>query len=240
MEQKNLSGERLSKVLARAGVASRRACEEIIFEGRVRVNGRVVLLPQEHVDLSKDDVVVDGTPILEEQKKFYFLLNKPKGYICSSAPLDGKRLVIDLFREIPARLFTVGRLDRDTTGMLLVTSDGHFAQKVIHPSKGHLKEYLVKVEQEVMHDHLALISEGMRIEGTMVRPKKVNKVRRGTLKIVVSEGKKREVRLLVQKAGLTIQSLHRIRIGPVALGDIPLGGYRELSADERKALLTGN
>lgn len=238
MEQDRTDEERLSKVLARSGVASRRACEELIFEGRVRVNGRVALLPQEKVSLACDTILVDSIPIEKDEKKFYFILNKPKGYICSSAPLPGKKMVVDLFADIPARLFTVGRLDRDTTGLLLVTSDGHFAQEVIHPSKGHTKEYLIKVQQEVLHEHLASISEGMRIEGTFVKPKKVMKVRKGSLKVVVAEGKKREVRLLVLKAGLTIQSLHRIRVGPLSLGDIPLGAYRELTPAELKSLLS--
>jgi 23S rRNA pseudouridine2605 synthase len=228
--------KRLSKALAAAGVASRRAAEQLIFDGKVAVNGKVVLVPQTLVDWAQDDITVNGDAIKQEQEKVYFVLNKPKGYVCSSKPIGTKKLVIDLFKEFPYRLFTVGRLDRDTTGLLLVTNDGHFAQKVIHPSKGLTKEYLIKTEQEVVHDHLEKISRGTKIEGVFVKPVKVTKMRRGTLKIIVREGKKREVRLLVQNAGLSIVSLERIRIGSLMLGHLPVGEFRPLTEKERKLL----
>jgi len=229
--------KRLSKALAAAGVASRRACEELIFKGKVSVNGEVVTVPQTLVSWEKDDISIDGVPLKREQEKVYFVLNKPKGYICSSARVGSKKLVVDLFQNLPYRLFTVGRLDRDTTGLLLVTNDGHFANQVIHPSKGLTKEYLVKTHQEITHEHLAIIAKGAFIEGTWVKPVKVTKMRKGTLKIVVREGKKREVRLLVQKVDLSILSLHRIRIGPLVLGNVEVGTYRPLSEKEKHQLL---
>ncbi len=229
--------KRLSKALASAGVASRRACEELIFNGKVSVNGQVVLVPQTLVSWEKDTISIDGEPLKKEQEKVYFILNKPKGYICSSARLGSKKLVVDLFTHLPYRLFTVGRLDRDTTGLLIVTNDGHFAQEVIHPSKGLTKEYLIKTAQEISDEHLRSISKGGLVEGTWVKPARVAKVRRGTLTVVVHEGKKREVRLLVQKAGLTILSLHRIRIGPLVLGNLDVGEYRPLTEKEKKLLL---
>lgn len=229
--------QRLSKTLAAAGVASRRACEELIFAGKVTVNGKAVLKPQTLVSWENDEIAVSGTVIAKSQEKVYYLLNKPKGYICSNVRIGRKKLVIDLFQDLPYRLFTVGRLDRDTTGLLVVTNDGHFAQDVIHPSKGLSKEYLVKTTQEISSDHLTLISKGGVIEGVWVKPKRVTKVRRGTLKVVVSEGKKREVRLLVQKAGLDILSLHRIRIGGLTLGNLPEGSWRPLSEAEKSLLL---
>ncbi len=232
--------QRLSKVLASAGVASRRACEELIFSGKVTVNGKLVLVPQTLVSLEKDELAVSGEVIKKPQEKVYFLLNKPTGYICSSKPVGRKKLVIDLFKELPYRLFTVGRLDRDTTGLLIVTNDGHFAQEVIHPSKGLTKEYLVKTVQEVSPEHLQTIAKGTVVERSWVKPKSVSKVRRGTLKVVVSEGKKREVRLLVQNAGLDIVSLHRIRIGGLTLGTLPEGVWRPLSEAEKQLLLKSN
>lgn len=228
-------GNRLSKILAAAGIASRRACEELIFSGQVRVNGKVVLVPQTFVSLDKDEIKVNGTIIQSEEKKVYYILNKPYGYICSNKRIGTKKLVIDLFQPMHQRLFTVGRLDRDTTGLLIVTNDGHFAQNIIHPSANLAKEYLVKTAQEVTHEHLQMISEGTLIEGTWIRPFKVMKVRKGTLKISVKEGKKREVRLLVQKAGLEIESLSRIRIGSLSLGTLPEGAWREMT-DQEKAL----
>jgi 23S rRNA pseudouridine2605 synthase len=231
--------KRLSKALAAAGVASRRACEELIFDGKVTVNGEVVLLPQTLVSWEKDDISIDGKPLKREQEKVYYILNKPKGYICSSARLGSKKLVVDLFSHLPYRLFTVGRLDRDTTGLLIVTNDGHFAQNIIHPSKGQTKEYLIKTAQEITHEHLVSISKGGLIENTWVKPSNVKKVRRGTLTITVHEGKKREVRLLVQKAGLDITSLHRIRIGALVLGNLEPGEFRPLTDKEKQLLLKG-
>lgn len=229
--------KRLSKALAAAGVASRRACEELIFQGKVAVNGNIVLVPQTLVSWEKDVITVNDEPIQREQEKVYFVLNKPKGYICSSVPLGTKKLVIDLFQHLPFRLFTIGRLDRDTTGLLLVTNDGEFAQNVIHPSRGWVKEYLVKAVQEISADHLVALSQGCFVEGTWVRPVKVSKVRRGSVTIEVREGKKREVREMAKKAGLEVLSLHRIRIGPLLLGPLPLGAFRPLTEGERQALL---
>lgn len=229
--------KRLSKALAAAGVASRRACEELIFDGKVTVNGKIVLTPQTLVSWENDEICIDEVPLSKEQERVYFILNKPKGYICTNARLGSKRLVVDLFQDLPYRLFTVGRLDRDTTGLLLVTNDGHFAQQVIHPSRGLTKEYLVKATQEITHEHLTSIAKGGIIEGTRVKPVRVAKMRKGTVKIVVREGKKREVRLLAQKAGLDIVSLHRIRIGSLVLGNLEVGEFRPLTEKEKKLLL---
>lgn len=231
--------KRLSKALAAAGVASRRACEELIFDGKVSVNGEIVLVPQTLVSWEKDDISVDGESLRREQEKVYFMVNKPKGYICSSARLGSKKLVVDLFSHLNLRLYTVGRLDRDTTGLLIVTNDGHFAQNIIHPSKGQTKEYLIKTSQEITAEHLISISKGGLVENTWVKPANVKKVRRGTLTVSVHEGKKREVRLLVQKAGLDILSLHRIRIGSLVLGNLEVGEYRPLTDKEKQLLLKG-
>ncbi len=229
--------KRLSKALAAAGVASRRACEELIFEGKVTVNGEITLRPQTLVSWDKDDIAIDGKSVKREQEKVYYIVNKPKGYICSSTRSGSKKLVIDLFAHLPYRLFTVGRLDRDTTGLIIVTNDGYFAQEVIHPSKGQTKEYLIKTTQEITHEHLIAISKGGLIENTWVKPASVKKVRRGTLTITVHEGKKREVRLLVQKAGLKILSLHRIRIGALVLGNLDIGEFRPMTEKEKRLLL---
>ncbi len=234
MEQKN----RLSKILAQCGVASRRAAEELIFDGKVSVNGKIVLVPQTFVSLSEDEICVNGNRVNQAEKKVYYILNKPTGYICTAKRPGSKRIVNDLFEGMPFRLFTVGRLDRDTSGLLIVTNDGHFANRVIHPSSEIAKEYLIKTHQEVDASHLTIISEGAFVEGVWVKPKKVTKVRRGTLKIVIMEGKKREVRSLVEKADLTIESLCRIRIGGLQLGSLPLGSFREMT-DKDKEIIFG-
>ena len=228
--------KRLSKALAAAGIASRRAAEEIIFQGRVKVNGHVVKVPQTLVDWEADDIYVDESPIKGEERKVYYILNKPHGFVCSNTRIGTKKLVIDLFGHLNLRLFTVGRLDRDTTGLLIITNDGFFANRVIHPSSNIVKEYLVKTSQEITHEHLLAISKGTYIEGSWIKPVKVEKVRKGTLKVVVKEGKKREVRLLVQNAGLDILELSRIRIGGLRLGPIPEGTFREMTEGDKKAI----
>ncbi len=229
-----MATQRLSKILAQAGVASRRAAEELIFQGLVTVNGKTVLIPQTMVDIERDKVICEGKRIQLEQK-VYFVLNKPAGYICSNAP--GKKRAIDLIGPCNYRLYTVGRLDRDTAGLIIITNDGHFANSVIHPSKRVPKEYVVKVDKEVLHEHLVAISDGMWIEGVYVKPHSVTKVRRGTIKIVLCDGRNREVRRLVEKAGLETVELTRIRIGGLVLGQMPEGHFRELSLRERELLL---
>ena len=227
--------KRLSKYLAAAGIASRRACEELIFAGQVKINGKVTFLPQTLVD-EQDSITIDGQTISTAQAKVYYMLNKPTGYICSAKKTGKTKIVLDLFEEIDERLFTVGRLDKDTEGLLLVTNDGHFANQVIHPSSNISKEYLVKTDHDLTDIHLKTISNGVLVEGVFIKPLKVVKIRRGTLKIVIAEGKKREVRCLLQAAGLAVLQLTRIRIGGLLLGPLPVGQWRPLKETE-KALI---
>ena len=226
--------KRLSKVLAAVGVASRRKAEALIYARQVTVNGKRVLLPEHLVDEEQDEICVQGKVIQKPQAKVYFLLNKPKGMICTSLKVGGKKSVLNLFSAMQMRLFTVGRLDQNTTGLLIVTNDGAFTHQVIHPSANIDKEYLVKTREWIQPRHLLSIQEGIVIEGKRVRPCRVKKVRRGTLKIVVKEGKKREVRLLVEKAGLSLISLMRIRIGNLRLGSLKEGTWRVLKEREKQ------
>lgn len=231
----NQAKQRLSKYMASAGVASRRACEELIFTGKVTVNGTVADLPQTMVD-NNDTIVVDGQQIGGKQKKLYFILNKPKGYVCSAKGSPRTKLVLDLFEGVKERLFTVGRLDKDTEGLLIVTNDGHFANSVIHPSKNICKEYVAKTNNEISPEHLKAISSGTLVEGAFVKPLKVAKVRKGTIKIVIGEGKKREVRMLLEAAGLKVLELSRIKIGGLTLGLLPVGSYREMTPREMELI----
>lgn len=229
---------RLSKVLASAGVASRRKAEEMIFAGLVTVNGEKVFKPETQVSLKKDVVCVKNKQIESSERKVYYILNKPSGYICSSSRVGNKKIVTDIFKGLPERVFTIGRLDRETTGLLLVTNDGHFANQVIHPRANIQKEYLIKTSEEINHEHLERMARGTRVEGVCVKPVRVTKVRKGTAKIVVKEGKKREVRTIVEAAGLKLLSLQRTRIGGLRLGQIPLGVFRELTDNEKKTLFS--
>lgn len=233
-----MSKQRLSKVLAAAGVASRRACEELIFDGKIKVNGQVVRVPQTMVDLAEDRILCRNEPIQQTEDKVYYLLNKPPGFICSTRRTSQSKLVLDLFQDEGHRLFTVGRLDKDTQGLLLVTNDGQFANQVIHPSANIQKEYLAKIDEEITHEHLVAISSGTLVEGAFVKPIRVEKVRRGTLKIIIGEGKKREVRHLLQAAGLQIKELTRIRLGGLHLGPLAVGQWRVLGEKEKKSIFS--
>lgn len=229
--------KRLSKALAAAGIASRRAAEELIFGGRVQVNGETILLPQHHIDWESDRITVDGQGVKAEQKKIYYMLNKPLGFICTSVRPGKKAIVLDLFPNTE-RLFTVGRLDRETTGLLLVTNDGHFANKVIHPSSNIIKEYIVKTMQEITPEHLETLAQGARVDEKWIRPVSVHKVRKGTFKICVKEGKKHEVRIIAERAGLKVTELTRVRIGSLVLGTLPLGQFRVLTDKDKELIFS--
>lgn len=229
--------KRLSKALAAAGVASRRACEELIFAGRVQVNGETIRLPQHLIDWDIDRLTLDGESIAKEDEKVYYMLNKPTGYICTSIRPGQKKIVLDLFPE-KRRLFTVGRLDKETSGLLLVTNDGLFANRVIHPSSNVIKEYVVKTGQEITPEHLETLSQGARVDEKWVRPVLVKKVRKGTFRILVKEGKKHEVRIIAERAGLKILELTRVRIGSLLLGSLPLGEYRALTEKDKDLLFS--
>lgn len=230
--------KRLSKALAAAGVASRRACEELIFMGRVQVNGATVKVPQTLVDWEADRILLDGSSVKGEQKKVCYMLNKPKGVICSNVRVGRKPIVLDLFPGSHERLFTIGRLDKDSTGLLLVTNDGHFSQEVIHPSSNIIKEYLVKTTYEITAEHLETLSQGARVDEKWVRPVSVQKVRKGTFKICVKEGKKHEVRIIAERAGLKVMELTRIRIGGLLLGSLAPGDYRPLTDRDKEMIFS--
>lgn len=227
--------ERLAKYLASCGIASRRKCEDLIFAGRVKVNGAVTLLPQTLVN-GRDKIMVDESRVAGKEEKVYYLLNKPKGYLCSNLQGNSTKLVTNLFQGVNKRLFTVGRLDRDTTGLLIVTNDGEFSRKVIHPSSNLQKEYVVKTNRDITDKHLKQIAEGAYVEGQFVKPVKVAKVRKGTVKVVVMEGKKREVRQLVENVGIEVIELKRTRLGNLRLGTLPIGAWRPLSEREKELI----
>ncbi|PPD71613.1 hypothetical protein GOBAR_DD31485 [Gossypium barbadense] len=221
--------QRLSKVLAAAGVASRRGSEELIFNGKVTVNGTVCNAPQTRVDPGKDIIYVNGNRLPKKlPPKVYLALNKPKGYICSSGEKEF-RSVLDLFEDYlkawdkinpgspKPRLFTVGRLDVATTGLIIVTNDGDFAQKLSHPSSNLTKEYIATIDGEVRKRHLIAISEGTEIEGVLCVPDSVEllptqpDLSRPRIRIVVHEGRNHEVRELVKNAGLEDREAYRAK-----------------------------
>ena len=219
---------RLNQLIAQAGICSRRKADILIQEGRVRVDHQVVTDISLKLDPYEHQIHCDQK-LLRFEKRVYFLLNKPTGVICSNV---GKGKKATDFIPYPHKLFTVGRLDKDSSGALIITNDGNFAHQLIHPSQGFTKEYLIKTSQEITANHLKALSAGVWIEGHLVKPVKVIKVRRGNVKITLREGKKHEVRLLAQQAHLNILELIRIRVGPFVLGGLHPGEYRVLSRAE--------
>ncbi|ADI37671.1 pseudouridine synthase [Waddlia chondrophila] len=230
-----MNKKRIAKHLASCGIASRRKCEDLIFAGKVSVNGEVVRQPQLLVDGS-EKITVSGKKVNRQEKKVYFMLNKPLNTLCSPNGKKGSKLVTDLFEGVKERLFTVGRLDKETTGLLIVTNDGEFTNQVIHPSSNIQKEYIAKTDCEISNDHLKAIAAGTSVEGVFVQPLSVKKVRKATLKVVVGEGKKREVRLLIAAAGLEVRALKRTRIGSLTLGSLPIGHWRSLTERDKQLI----
>ena len=226
--------QRLSKYLASAGVASRRSCEELIFAHKVSVNDVVTSRPQTLVS-DEDQITVRGKCIQGCQEKVYYMLNKPTGYICSTLATGKSQSVLSLLKE-SRRLFTVGRLDVETSGLLLVTNDGHFSQKIAHPSAKIEKEYVATVKGPLGRRQLAAISAGTVVEGRRVTPRNVKKIAPQTVVIVVTDGRKREVRCLIKNAGLTVITLMRTRIGGLELGDLPHGRWRCLTHQEKEQI----
>ena len=220
---------RLNKFIADSGHTSRRKADELIFKGKIQVNGKTVF-NHLFINPQKDKIQIGGQPLNIESKKVYYLFNKPKGYCCTKE--KNKKNIYSFFSSVPYRIFSIGRLDKETTGLLLLTNDGHFANKIIHPSYQVSKEYLVKVQEFIYPDHLKKISEGIEIDGQFIKPKKIKKLRKGTVKITVMEGKKHEIRLLIKNAKLTLLELKRVRLGSLHLGSLPEGSFRPLTDNE--------
>lgn len=228
---------RLQAYIAHCGIASRRAAEQIILDGRVTVNGTVVT--ELGTKVTENDVVtVDGNVIHLEAKKRYILLNKPAGYVCSSADEKGRQVAADLLKEkYTERLYNVGRLDMYSKGMILFTNDGDFAAKLSHPSSQIEKEYIVETSQNIPDDFPTKFEKGIRIEGVFYKCKKCEILKTRKIKIVLIEGKNREIRTVLESQSIGTKSLVRVRIGNVTLDDLKPGESRELTENEVKGLL---
>lgn len=226
---------RLQRYLAEAGLCSRRRGERWIREGRVRVNGEVVRLQGRKVDPEHDVVEVDGERVAPRQERIYIALHKPAGYV-TSCRHPGKRIVLDL---VPCRqrIYPVGRLDKDSTGLLLLTNDGRLHLRLSHPSFDHEKEYEVETVRPVSENALRRMAAGMPILGTRTRPAEVTRLGERAFRIVLREGRNRQIRRMVKSLGNEVVSLKRIRIASIRLGDLPEGAWRPLSPQEVRSLL---
>jgi 23S rRNA pseudouridine2605 synthase len=231
---------RLQKILAAAGVASRRRAEDLLREGRVSVNGRTATVG-ESADPDRDTITVDGAPVRREAAA-YWLLNKPRGVLSTVRDPQGRPTVRDLVPARGARLFPVGRLDRDTEGLVLLTNDGRLAHALLHPSHRVEREYRVTVRGRVAAETLARLARGVVLEDGVTAPAKVGRPavdpasERSRFTLTVIEGRKRQIRRALAALGHPVVELRRVRMGPLRLGRLPPGRARPLSARERKAL----
>lgn len=229
--------QRLSKVLAQAGIASRREAEKLIFSKKVFVNGKRVEKPEFRVDPQTDSIQINGFGIPKPEKKVYFMLNKPRGFICSCTKTKNQKIIFDLLPKSPFRLYPIGRLDKETTGLLLITNDGNFANEILHPSKKVPKEYLAYIKGSILPNHIDRLKKPMYIDERKVQADRVI-WQKNKIKIVIHDGRKHEVRLMIQYAGLELISLKRVRIGNLVLGKLAEGEFRALT--EKEILLAQN
>ena len=226
---------RLQKYLSAAGVCSRRKGEELILAGRVSLNGVVVSELGAKADPDLDLVEVDGKAIQIEQDRVYIALNKPRDYVTSTRH-KGEQVVTDLV-DLPQRVYPVGRLDKDSTGLLLLTNDGRMHHHLSHPSFGHEKEYIVRVVKPIPDGALERLAKGVPMMGTKTRPARIKRISRKQFNIFLQEGRNRQIRRMVRKVGNQVTELQRIRIANVHLGKLAEGSWRHLTQKELKLLL---
>ena len=226
----------LQKFMANAGINSRRKCEELISQGKVRVNGKVANLGT-RVSPSSDTITFEGKKIeLKNTNKIYIMIYKPRGFITTLSDEHGRKCILELVKDIPERIFPVGRLDKNSEGLLLMTNDGDFANKVIHPSKNIRKSYRVTIKSNITEDQLINLSSQTDLDGEEIQPAIIEVLskspERTVLKISIKEGKNRQIRKMCEKVGLEVARLKRISIGQLKLGMLSPGKWRNLTKQE--------
>ena len=231
---------RLNKFLSNSGIASRRKCDEIIKEGKVTVNGKIVTELGTLINEKKDRIKVEGKEIKLPSSFVYIKLNKPKGYACSANDEKGRKTIYQLI-NCDERLFSIGRLDYNTEGLILLTNDGDFANKVAHPSYNLEKEYHVNIVGDIKESELAVLRKGVVIEGNRLPSAKVEKISYENnvtkLSVVIDEGLNRQIRRMFDAIGKEIKLLKRVRIGEVKLGGLKRGDYKDLTEKELNSLV---
>ena len=230
---------RLQKYMAECGVASRRKAEEMIAEGRVTVNGVKITEMGTQVE-EGDEVRVDGQVIRPEMEKRYVMYHKPAGEVTTVSDPEGRRCVLDHFRDYPVRLYPVGRLDYDSEGLLLLTNDGTLTERMLHPSHQVDKTYLARVTGSVTMDEVRQLRSGVMLDDHKTAPAKVRVIKleaeAAVVLVTIHEGRNRQVRRMFEETGHQVTQLRRVRFGPLDLGDLPRGKWRELTAEEVRSL----
>jgi 23S rRNA pseudouridine2605 synthase len=233
--------QRLQKILAQAGVASRRGAEKLIVQGQVSVNGLTVTELGSQADADIDDIRVEGRRIVCETQKVYILLNKPSGYVTTLRDPEGRPIVTDLLSDVPERVFPVGRLDYDSAGLLLLTNDGDFANRLQHPRFEIPKTYRVKIEGHLKNRNMRLLEKGIDLPDGLFRPREVRLDRLNPksawFTLTITEGRNRVIRRAFEALGHTVVRLIRTVEGGVELGPLKEGAYRYLSGKEVRLLL---
>lgn len=229
--------ERLQKFLSECSVASRRKSEELIKQGKVKVNGKIASLGDK-VDPKKDTVTVSGKKVIAVKQKYYIMLNKPRGYVTTMSDELGRKCVAELVSDVGATVYPVGRLDRDSEGLLLLTNDGAFANAVMHPRKHVPKTYRVTLRSDISKDQVEKLENGIDIEhdGRETLPAEVRvlerSAERSVLEITIYEGRNRQIRKMCENVGLEVIRLKRNAVGSIKLGMLKVGKWRELTDDE--------
>jgi len=226
--------ERLQKLISAAHIASRRAAEQMILDGRVTVNGEPATLGQT-ADPASDEILVDGKALYFSADKVYIMLNKPRGFVTTLQDEKGRRTVAELVQDAGLRLYPVGRLDLDSDGLLLMTDDGELANALMHPRQEVTKTYRTVVEGDT-EAALPILRSALEIDGYRIRPAEVAVPEPGVLDITIHEGRNRQVRKMCAAAGLRVRRLTRISEGPLTLGDLPPGKWRYLTENEIEAV----
>lgn len=231
---------RLQKYLSECGVASRRKSEELIVSGVVKVNGRIAQLGDK-VDSYKDRVTVHGKPVQHVKEKVYLMLHKPRGFVTTMSDEQGRRCVADLVKDAPAKVYPVGRLDRDSEGLLLMTNDGDFSNRMMHPRSEVSKTYRVTVRPPVTDDMLSELMSGIVLDGRKTAPCTVEIIEKSdervVLRFIIHEGRNREIRRMCDAVGLEVVRLKRVAIDNLKLGMLQQGKWRELTEQEVKRLI---
>ena len=232
---------RLQKYLSQCAVASRRKAEELISDGKVKVNGRVAKLGDK-INPKKDTVTVSGKKVVLNKKHYYIMLHKPRGFITTMEDERSRKCVAQLVEDVGARVYPVGRLDRESEGLLIMTNDGELANALTHPSKHVPKTYRVTVRPDVTEDMLIKLATGVEIDSGLTAPADVRVIEkqegRVVLEIILREGRNRQIRKMCEALGLEVARLKRTAVGSVKLGMLPQGKWRDLTDDEVHKLMT--
>lgn len=228
----SMKNVQLNKYIADSGVCSRRKAAELIKDGKVKVNGEIVKESGRRIDEQRHSVEIQGKGVInhssKEKKSLYIMLNKPRGFVCTTRKFKGEKNVLDLIKA-KERIFPVGRLDKDSEGLLILTNDGEFANRMIHPRYEHEKEYEVLVDKEIKENEMEKLKNGIKDDGEELRVKQAKRIAKNKLKIILTEGKKRHIRRMLRMLGYETVHLRRVRMGDIKLGGLKVGKWKHIT-----------